>query len=144
MIAPADVELDGADDDRTMVQPDIFIVCDRKKVTMERTVGCPDFIIEILSPSSRKKDTFIKQNKYRSAGAREYWTVDLRDELVTTYLYDAARVLQYRLDDKVPIGIYNGKIKVDFAEITAYVRDYLGDYRAGEMDPEEPEDDERA
>ena len=138
--APTDVQLDC--DKYTMVQPDFMIICDRSKINKERVFGVPDFIIEILSPSSRMKDTFIKQNKYMSSGVREYWTVDLRDQLVTTYLYEEGRVLQYSLEDTVPIGIYDGKIKVNFKEISDYVRDIFGDI--SEPDDGDGDEDERA
>ena len=138
--APTDVQLDC--DSHTMVQPDFMIICDKDKVNGTRVFGVPDFIIEILSPSSRMKDTFIKQNKYMSSGVREYWTVDLRDQLVTTYLYEEGRVLQYSLEDTVPIGIYDGKIKVNFKEISDYVRDIFGDI--SEPDDGDGDEDERA
>ncbi|MBO4395914.1 MAG: Uma2 family endonuclease [Eubacterium sp.] len=125
MIAPVDVQLDS--DERTMVQPDFLIVCDRDKIHEKRVVGTPDFIIEILSPSTRMKDAFVKQNKYMNSGVREYWTVDLRDRRVTTYLFSEGRVLQYSLEDIVPIGIYEGEISIDFSDISAYVRDVVGE-----------------
>ena len=62
MFAPVDVQLDQ--DDKTMVQPDLMIVCDRKKLTRQGVFGAPDFIIEILSESTRKKDSYLKLMKY--------------------------------------------------------------------------------
>ena len=123
--APIDVRLDC--DERTMVQPDFLIVCDRSKINEKRIEGAPDFIIEILSESTRMKDTFIKQNKYMSSGVREYWTVDLKHMTVTVYLFEESRVIQYGVEEKIPIGIYDGEIVVDFAGIMAYVKDVLGD-----------------
>ena len=61
-IAPADVQLDC--DDKTVVQPDVFVVCDRDKVPRARIFGAPDLVIEVLSPSTRKKDITIKTQKY--------------------------------------------------------------------------------
>ena len=69
IVSPIDVQLDC--DDRTMLQPDVVIVCDRKKVVHRCVYGAPDFVLEILSPSSRKKDSIIKLNKYMNAGVRE-------------------------------------------------------------------------
>lgn len=68
MFAPVDVQLDQ--DDKTMVQPDLMIVCDRKKLTRQGVFGAPDFIIEILSESTRKKDSYLKLMKYQKAGAK--------------------------------------------------------------------------
>ena len=62
--APTDVQIDR--DDRTVVQPDFMVICDKSKIDQKRVYGVPDFIVEILSPSSRRKDTFIKQkSRYR-------------------------------------------------------------------------------
>ena len=74
MIAPMDVQLDC--DEKTMVEPDVLIVCDRDKIVNRCVYGAPDFIIEILSNSTKKKDSVIKLNKYLNAGVREYWMID--------------------------------------------------------------------
>lgn len=73
-IAPADVCLDC--DEYTMVQPDVFIVCDRKQITRKNIQGAPAFILEVLSPSTKAKDQKIKLWKYMNAGVREYWMID--------------------------------------------------------------------
>lgn len=83
MFAPVDVQLDQ--DDKTMVQPDLMIVCDREKLTRQGGVGAPDFIIEILSESTRKKDSYLKLMKYQKAGVREYWLVDPDKKKVIVY-----------------------------------------------------------
>ena len=74
MISPIDVQLDC--DDKTMVEPDVVIVCDRDKIINRCIYGVPDFIIEVLSKSTKKKDSVIKLNKYLNAGVREYWMID--------------------------------------------------------------------
>ena len=73
-IAPADVQLDC--DDKTIVQPDVFVVCDRKRLGETRLLGAPDMCIEVLSPSTRARDMRLKRDKYEAAGVREYWLVD--------------------------------------------------------------------
>ena len=75
-IAPADVRLDYDKGDKTVVQPDFFIVCDKNKIDGQNCNGSPDFILEILSPSTISKDTVVKFNKYLEAGVREYWVLD--------------------------------------------------------------------
>ncbi len=119
-IAPCDVQLDC--DDKTILQPDVFITCDRSKFHNARLFGAPDFIIEILSPSTRKKDLFIKLNKYQNAGVREYWVVDLKNKEVLVYLFGTEDFLTtYPLSDMVPVGIYDGDLKINFAEIMEYI-----------------------
>lgn len=59
-----------------MVQPDLFIVCDKSKLDGQNCNGAPDLVLEILSPSSEKHDLFRKFNLYRLAGVKEYWILD--------------------------------------------------------------------
>ena len=65
-ISPVDVQLDC--DDKTVIQPDVLVVCDRSKYRNGRVFGAPDLVVEVLSPSSRKKDMQIKLAKYYNAG----------------------------------------------------------------------------
>ena len=69
IIAPSDVRLDN--DDKTILQPDLYIVCGREDNDNKRLNGAPDFIIEILSPSNRQHDMILKYKKYMEAGVRE-------------------------------------------------------------------------
>ena len=118
-IAPADVQLDC--DNRTIVQPDVFIVCDRGKIHRARCFGAPDMIIEVLSPSTKKKDMFIKLNKYQNAGVREYWMIDLKNERIIVYNFDQDDLVSiYGFSDSIPVGIYDGELQINFKEITDY------------------------
>lgn len=121
MIAPIDVQLDC--DDRTMVEPDVLIVCDRDKVIDRCVYGAPDFIIEVLSKSTKKKDSVIKLNKYLNAGVREYWMIDPDKKKVIVYdfAHDEYPII-YGFDAKVPVGIWNGNLEIDFAEVYDHVR----------------------
>ena len=115
-IAPADIQLDC--DDKTIVQPDVFVVCDKSKIRMSRVFGCPDFVVEILSPSTRSKDINIKSYKYRLAGVREYWIADPDKRKVIVYTFGKEPdVYVYGFSDKIPVGIYDGKCLIDFSEI---------------------------
>ena len=62
--------------DSKYLEPDISIVCDKHKLNEHGCSGAPDWIIEIVSPSSRPMDYYTKLSLYRSAGVREYWIVD--------------------------------------------------------------------
>ncbi|MDO4313144.1 MAG: Uma2 family endonuclease [Eubacteriales bacterium] len=116
MISPADVQLDQ--DDKTMVQPDIYVVCDRNKMREKVLFGAPDFIVEILSPSGEKSDRIIKYNKYRKAGVREYWIVDPKKLRVAVYDTEhKAEPAIYTFEDKIPVHIFNGELKIDFEDI---------------------------
>lgn len=116
LTSPLDVQLDK--DEKTMVQPDLTIICSRDKVTEQHIYGAPDFIVEIMSPGSRKLDAVKKVQKYCDAGVREYWIVDTKREVVLVYWFeeDAVPVI-YGFQDKIPVGIYQGELEVDFSEI---------------------------
>lgn len=75
-------------DKRSYVEPDISVICDRDKLDEKGCQGAPDWLIEIVSPSSKKMDYEIKVELYREAGAREYWIVDPETETVTVYDFE--------------------------------------------------------
>ena len=99
--------------DRNYVEPDISIICDSNKLNDKGCVGAPDWIIEIVSPSSRKIDYYNKLFKYRTAGVREYWVVDPDRKIVTVYEFEHDNMEEYSFGEDVPVGIYEGfSIKV--------------------------------
>ena len=65
--------------------PDLMVVCDPAKIRSHGIYGAPDWVIEIVSPSSRQADYIIKMQKYRSAGVCEYWIIDPDEKKVTVY-----------------------------------------------------------
>ena len=120
-IAPTDVQLDC--DDKTMVQPDVMIVCDRDKLTRPRLVGAPDLIVEVVSPSNWKMDVYLKLKKYKNAGVREYWVVLPEEKSVMVYRFETSREpIEYTFDDKVPVGIWENQCEVDFSVIYDRIR----------------------
>ncbi len=120
-VAPIDVQLDC--DDRTILQPDILVVCDRRKIIKRCVYGAPDFVVEILSPSTEKKDSIIKLNKYMNAGVQEYWIVDPDKKTVKVYNFDRCQCPEvYGFDGKIPVSVFDGECEVDFAEIYDYVK----------------------
>ena len=118
-IAPTDVRLDR--NERTMVVPDVFVICqpDDGRIDNDKYInGAPDLIIEVLSPSTRRKDMFTKLHKYEAAGVREYWIVDSQKEKVIVYLFgEESDVSLYGFDSEVPVGIYQGECRIDFRRI---------------------------
>ncbi|MHB8124079.1 MAG: Uma2 family endonuclease [Desulfitobacteriaceae bacterium] len=71
---------------KNIVEPDISIVCDKSKIDNKGCNGAPDLIIEIISPSSTKKDRVVKFNMYEEAGVKEYWIVEPEQKLVSVFL----------------------------------------------------------
>lgn len=93
---------------RTYVEPDISVICDKSKITEKGCHGAPDWIIEIVSPGSRKMDYYKKLFQYRTAGVREYWVVDTDKQLVTVYDFAHDNMEEYSFGTEVPVGIYEG------------------------------------
>ena len=124
-IAPTDVRLD--EDNRTMVQPDVFVICDRDKLGegMRRMEGAPDFIVEVLSKSTEKKDMYLKTSKYCNAGVREYWLVDYERKRIIQYYFEENDIALFTFSDEVPVRIYDGKLKISFREIAEYLEEIL-------------------
>jgi Uma2 family endonuclease len=91
--APLDVLLpdfteENDDDVTTVVQPDISVICDRNKLTDKGCTGAPDWIIEILSPSTLRKDSAVKFDLYERHKVKEYWIVDPGSKTVQVYILD--------------------------------------------------------
>ena len=79
---------DGPEDVDTVVEPDITVVCDRDKLDDQGCKGAPDLIVEILSPSTQRRDRLTKLNLYQRAGVREYWIVNPEDKTVQVMLLE--------------------------------------------------------
>ena len=103
-------------DDKTYVEPDISVICDTSKIDKRGCNGAPDWIIEIVSPSSRHMDYLIKLLKYKSVGVREYWIVDPMRKTVAVYNFETDSVEHYNFTDKVKAGIYED-LEIDFSMI---------------------------
>ena len=104
--APFAVNLNA--DDKIWVEPDISIICDKYKLSDRGCKGAPDWIIEIISPSSTRTDCAIKLFKYRTAGVREYWIVNPQVKSVMVYdLENEKKSNQYTFDTDVPVCIYD-------------------------------------
>lgn len=95
-------------DDKTYLEPDISVICDKNKISEKGCNGAPDWIIEIVSPNSRKMDYSTKNALYLNAGVREYWIVDPEKERTTIYRYeeDAAPTI-IPFTQLIQVGIYD-------------------------------------
>lgn len=105
-------------DEETYVEPDLSIVCDPKKIDEKGCQGAPDWIIEIVSPSSRKMDYYIKLSEYSSAGVREYWIADPVKKIILVYdLEQEDAPVLYHFSDTVKVRIYED-FEIDFSQIS--------------------------
>ena len=95
------------EDDKNYVEPDISVICDKNKLNEKGCNGAPDWIIEIVSPSTQRVDYSIKLFKYRSAGVREYWIVNPKTHTVNVFDFELDQKSgQYSFDDAIPVCIY--------------------------------------
>lgn len=115
-IAPTDVQLDC--DNRTMVEPDVFILCDQSKLKKSGIYGAPDFILEVLSKSTKKKDMTVKLMKYLEAGVKEYWVIDPDKRLLIVYIGQEEGIPHiYPLQGEIGINMYEGKLRINLDKI---------------------------
>ena len=121
--APSDVRLisKGKKDEEitTVVQPDVFIVCDSTKLDAKGCLGSPDLIVEVLSPFTADKDISKKFVLYQEAKVREYWLVFPNEKIVEVFIMGAdgfgiPRV--YTELDEIPIHIFD-KMQISGKEV---------------------------
>ena len=125
-VAPFDVMLpvgDEVDDDvETVVQPDLLIVCDKSKSTERGIRGAPDLVVEILSPSTAKKDLREKLRAYERAGVREYWVIQPTDHTLMVFRLDErgqyGRPEIFGVGDQAPVGVLDA-LTIDLQRVFA-------------------------
>ena len=103
-------------DDKNYVEPDISVICDKSKLNDKGCLGSPDWIIEIVSPSSIRLDYHIKLFKYRTTKVREYWIVDPIKNRIMVHNFENEIMEEYGFDDTVKVGIYKD-LYIDFSQM---------------------------
>lgn len=107
----------------TVVQPDLFVVCDLQKLDDRGCLGAPELIIEIISASNKKHDFDTKFHLYEEAGVLEYWIVFPNEKVVN--VFDLDTVTQkyvfrkiYSDDEAIPSSVLSG-LEVDLNKVFA-------------------------
>lgn len=125
LLAPVDVLLgrrgSAADEVDTVVQPDVLVVCDQQKVTPRGIRGAPDWVLEVISPTSASHDQTVKLAAYERAAVREYWLAHPADRVLTIYRHDGkgyGRPEIQELVGETPIGVLPG-VTVRWAAVVA-------------------------
>ncbi len=104
-------------DDQNYVEPDISVICDKDKLNEKGYNGAPDWIIEIVSPSTSRIDYGVKLFKYRTAGVREYWIVNPMKKTVTVFdMENEEQSNQYDFDETICSCIYED-LKINIANL---------------------------
>jgi len=78
------------------VVPDVMVVCDRNMLKKDGVYGAPDLIVEVLSPSTAKRDKGYKKDLYEKCGVKEYWLVEPVNKSIDVYLLNNGK---YMLDN---------------------------------------------
>lgn len=115
-IAPLDVAFSKSRQDNkihNVVQPDVFVVCDIEKLEDKKVFGAPSFVLEILSPSTSRKDQVEKLNLYQKYQVEEYWILDPNNMTVMPYILNEQGLYEiekaYDLTrEEIPVKILKG------------------------------------
>ena len=112
--SPFGVQL--CEEDDTVVEPDISVICDTDKLNDRGCLGAPDWIIEIASPSNPSHDYITKLSLYYDAGVREYWIVDAQSKNIHIYNFEKGDLIAktYSFNDTIKTGIYDDLL-IDFS-----------------------------
>jgi Uma2 family endonuclease len=113
-VAPFDVRLPRKDEAdaqvETVVQPDLSVICDPSKLDKQGCRGAPDWIIEVLSPSTALKDMNTKRSLYELHGVQEYWIIHPEDRWLLVYTLDQqGRYGQpgvFGMDEPTPVQLF--------------------------------------
>lgn len=122
LTSPFDVTLFKAEDNICVVQPDILIICDPDNMDKEgKYKGVPTLVVEVLSPSTRKKDMLKKLELYQQCGVKEYWMVDPKNMLINVYVLEQdeisdIRAFQQGAHEYAESAYFSG-LKVELAEV---------------------------
>jgi Uma2 family endonuclease len=124
-VAPFDVRLPKSteEDDQvdTVVQPDVLIVSDLRKLDARGMRGAPDWVAEVLSPSTARHDQTVKLSAYERAGVREVWFIDPVDRTLTIYQLEAGyygRATTLELKGRTTLTAVPG-VTIDWARVIA-------------------------
>lgn len=106
------------DSDKTVVEPDISVICDPNKLTDRGCDGAPDWIVEIISPATSSNDYVRKLNLYMDAGVKEYWIVDPLKKWIYVYHLEETRfeTAPYTFQDRIKVNICDD-LWIDFTEL---------------------------
>jgi Uma2 family endonuclease len=110
--APLDVRLFPQEDksDKTVVQPDLLVVCDKDKLSKGSVDGPPDLVVEIVSPSNSHPELFLKFHYYMKAGVREYWVIDSEEKKALVHIYENGHYFSslYENNDHISVTVLPG------------------------------------
>ena len=115
--SPFGVYLSG-ETGRDLLEPDLVVICNPDCLHDKGCMGAPDWVMEVISPSTKSRDYAIKLFKYRTAGVKEYWIVNPEKRIVSVYLFGEEEIVNiYGFDEVIPFSL--------FPELTVRLSDYV-------------------
>ena len=97
LFAPFDVTLAKSEENISVVQPDILVICDMDHIDSNgHYQGVPTLVVEVMSPSTRRKDMLKKLDLYLQTGVQEYWLIDPNKRSVFLYSFKSGDFLDNR------------------------------------------------
>lgn len=113
---PTGVYIPG--DDKNLLVPDVTVTCNRDKLSERGIEGAPDFVLEVLSQSTRSRDLSIKRDIYKKMGVKEYWIVDPLSRHLVVHDWRYGDDIQVSgLDEQVAVGIYEGELIINMKKV---------------------------
>lgn len=105
-------EIEYGEESQNVFEPDITVVCDKTKLDDRGCKGSPDMVIEIISPSTARRDKIEKFNKYEQAGVKEFWIIEPQEKIVSVFTIQQnqryGRPDLYSDEDQVKVSIFDG------------------------------------
>jgi Uma2 family endonuclease len=106
-----------------VVQPDVLVVCDPNKLDRRGVRGAPDWVVEVLSPSSASRDQIEKRRIYERHGVLEYWLVHPTDRILTVYRLQNGEYGKpdiFKLEGSTPVAVLPG-VSLDWEAMTPFL-----------------------
>ena len=106
----------------SVVCPDLFVVCDKKKIIKKGIKGAPDFVLEVTSPGNAQNDLIRKVVLYQHAGVREYWIIRPQKKSLIKYTFEedfGPSILP--LKGSTGVYIYDDHLQINLDEISRMI-----------------------
>ena len=108
------------DDDKNFVEPYILVVCGKDKLDNKGCHGAPDWIVEIVSPSSKRMDYYRKLTTYAEAGVREYWVIDISRRSIIVHRLEQSDIPEiHSFSDVIKVSVLED-FEIDFSKMVDY------------------------
>lgn len=115
LISPFDITLQKPEKDKSVVQPDLMVICDLEEMTDERDryTGIPALVLEILSQSTKSRDFVLKMDLYMNSGVKEYWIVNPFNRTISVYVFkdfEIADAHVWKVNESAESDIFKGLV----------------------------------